>query len=104
MIFNQYTSSRNHVRACNFGNLITTIDNSKNYKTWKATKDCWLIGCCGASTANGDARLYINDTVVVSGADGTANSWGDRSFTIYVHKGTEVKVFGHTYIKVFGCY
>jgi hypothetical protein len=99
MIFNTILNMRNIVKACNYNNLITT----QGVGTWKATKDCWIIGCVDRNNSAGEyGALYIDGNEVVSAR--MANDVDDGvSFSLYVKRGSTITIFSKGKYNAFGC-
>ena len=99
MIFNQILNQRNVVKACNYNDLITTQSTNG---TWKASKDCWIVGNVAKnSSTTGD--LYINNTLVLSTAQGPYSNDDTVWFSLYVKKGSVIKFVGRAHYRAFGC-
>lgn len=100
MIFNQINNMRRYAKACDYSKLITTLSGAGGTaKTWTATKDCWLVGRCEAYPANNyNGKLSINGNSVI---DASGNE--EKSFCLYVAKGSAVTYYGTTSVSVFGC-
>lgn len=91
------------MRVCDYSNLITEMQNGNDSsKTWTAPEDCWLFGGCAGSSRN-HGTLSINGNEVVYSGDGGASSWTDRSFSLFVLKGSVIHMRDSVYFKAFGC-